>query len=155
MPPSKASGSAKPPVCPILSSDVVTAFELIDGVGLGFLEEADMALPLPFPTPPKWSVLVEVAGHNGVGEMLEHALADAMEVGLATDGALAQTEGQRKTFWAIRETILMALDQISQTIDVMTSVVGRLRNYMQQQEAAAADQAKDLKAEMRSDRTLH
>ena len=36
------------------------------------------------------------------------------------------------------ETILMALDQISQTIDVMTSVVGRLRNYMQQQEAAAA-----------------
>ena len=35
------------------------------------------------------------------------------------------------------ETILMALDQISQTIDVMTSVVGRLRNYMQQQEASA------------------
>ena len=36
------------------------------------------------------------------------------------------------------ETILMALDQISQTIDVMTSVVGRLRNYLQQQEEAAA-----------------
>ena len=53
------------------------------------------------------------------------------------------------------ETILMALDQISQTIDVMTSVVGRLRNYMQQQEAAAADTAKDLKAEMRADRILH
>ncbi len=53
------------------------------------------------------------------------------------------------------ETILMALDQISQTIDVMTSVVGRLRNYMQQQEAAAADQSKDLQSEMRADRTLH
>jgi hypothetical protein len=53
------------------------------------------------------------------------------------------------------ETILMALDQISQTIDVMTSVVGRLRNYMQQQEAAAADQSKELQAEMRADRTLH
>jgi hypothetical protein len=53
------------------------------------------------------------------------------------------------------ETILMALDQISQTIDVMTSVVGRLRNYMQQQEAAASDQKKELKAEMRSDRILH
>ena len=38
------------------------------------------------------------------------------------------------------ETILMALDQISQTIDVMTSVVNRLRNYMAQQEAAAAQQ---------------
>jgi hypothetical protein len=34
------------------------------------------------------------------------------------------------------ETILMALDQISQTIDVMTSVVGRLRTYLQEQENA-------------------
>ena len=54
-----------------------------------------------------------------------------------------------------KETILMALDQISQTIDVMTSVVGRLRNYMQQQQASAADQKKELQAEMRSDRVLH
>ena len=53
------------------------------------------------------------------------------------------------------ETILMALDQISQTIDVMTSVVGRLRNYLQQQEAAAAEQQKDRPAEMHSDRILH
>ena len=53
------------------------------------------------------------------------------------------------------ETILMALDQISQTIDVMTSVVGRLRNYMQQQESAAADQSKELPTEILSDHTLH
>ncbi len=53
------------------------------------------------------------------------------------------------------ETILMALDQISQTIDVMTSVVGRLRNYMQQREAATADTSQELQAEMQSDRTLH
>jgi hypothetical protein len=53
------------------------------------------------------------------------------------------------------ETILMALDQISQTIDVMTSVVGRLRNYMQQQEAAAAEKNKESHTEMQSDRILH
>ena len=53
------------------------------------------------------------------------------------------------------ETIMMALDQISQTIDVMTSVVGRLRNYMQQREAATTDTSQELQAEMRSDRTLH
>jgi hypothetical protein len=54
------------------------------------------------------------------------------------------------------ETILMALDQISQTIDVMTSVVGRLRTYMQEQENAATDKAgKDLQEEMRPDRILH
>jgi len=54
------------------------------------------------------------------------------------------------------ETILMALDQISQTIDVMTGVVGRLRNYVQQQQqSAAADQKKELQAEMKRDRVLH
>ena len=53
------------------------------------------------------------------------------------------------------ETILMALDQISQTIDVMTSVVNRLRNYVQQQEVAAAEKSKDIPAESPSDRILH
>lgn len=52
------------------------------------------------------------------------------------------------------ETILMALDQITQTIDVMTSVVGRLRNYVQQ-EAATADKPTELQAELQSDRILH
>jgi len=53
------------------------------------------------------------------------------------------------------ETIMMALDQISQTIDVMTSVVGRLRNYMQQQQTSAGDQKKELQAEVKGDRVLH
>lgn len=54
------------------------------------------------------------------------------------------------------ETILMALDQISQTIDVMTSVVGRLRTYIQQQEASARNENRqDLRAEMQPGRTLH
>ena len=53
------------------------------------------------------------------------------------------------------ETILMALDQISQTIDVMTSVVNRLRNYVQQQEVAATEKSTEVSAEMQSDRILH
>tara|TARA_B110000046_G_scaffold153777_1_gene163438 strand:+ start:179 stop:373 length:195 start_codon:yes stop_codon:yes gene_type:complete len=53
------------------------------------------------------------------------------------------------------ESILIALDQLSQTIEVMTSVVGRLRNHMQQREEAASDQTKDLQIEMQSDRILH
>ncbi|MFL3654516.1 MAG: hypothetical protein ACJ04P_05535 [Halioglobus sp.] len=53
------------------------------------------------------------------------------------------------------EAILIALDQLSQTIDVMTSVVGRLRNHMQQQEATTSDQTKDLQIEMQPDRILH
>jgi hypothetical protein len=49
--------------------------------------------------------------------------------------------GKRRTD---TETILMALDQISQTIDVMTSVVGRLRTYLKQQET-----------ELHPDRIIH
>ncbi|MFT6052895.1 MAG: hypothetical protein ACJAZ0_003040 [Halioglobus sp.] len=53
------------------------------------------------------------------------------------------------------ETILMALDQISQTIDVMTSVVGRLRTYLQQGAAAGSDQSTSTPSEVQSDRILH
>ena len=53
------------------------------------------------------------------------------------------------------ETILMALDQVSQTIDVMTSVVNRLRNYVQQQEVASTESSQEIAAEMQSDRILH
>ena len=52
------------------------------------------------------------------------------------------------------ETILMALDQIGQTIDVMTSVVGRLRSYVQQREAAAGVES-TMAGESRADQTLH
>lgn len=50
------------------------------------------------------------------------------------------------------ETILMALDQISQTIDVMTSVVGRLRHFVQEQEIAEEIEVREA---MRPDRILH
>jgi len=54
------------------------------------------------------------------------------------------------------ETILMALDQISQTIDVMTSVVGRLRTYVQEQETAApTDTTKSSVEQLETSRTVH
>ncbi len=54
------------------------------------------------------------------------------------------------------ETILMALDQISQTIDVMTSVVGRLRHYVQQQQGTApSEQARPFEEDVQGDHILH
>lgn len=50
------------------------------------------------------------------------------------------------------ETILMALDQISQTIDVMTSVVGRLRHFVEEQEHS---HEAELRRAMHPDRVLH
>ena len=55
------------------------------------------------------------------------------------------------------ETIMMALDQISQTIDVMTSVVGRLRTYLQEQETAAKSETgkQPAASKMEASRTVH
>ena len=53
------------------------------------------------------------------------------------------------------ETILMALDQISQTIDVMTSVVNRLRSYVHQQDADGCDSAADACEYLPSDHIVH
>ena len=53
------------------------------------------------------------------------------------------------------ETILMALDQISQTIDVMTSVVNRLRNYVQEQDVTASDSSSEASTELQADRIIH
>ena len=52
------------------------------------------------------------------------------------------------------ETILMALDQVSQTIDVMTSVVGRLRTYVQEQGSAVQAENAENTA-IQSDQTVH
>ncbi len=53
------------------------------------------------------------------------------------------------------ETILMALDQISQTIDVMTSVVNRLRTYVQQQGRAAEGTGDSAAHQLPSERIVH
>jgi len=51
-----------------------------------------------------------------------------------------------------KETILMALDQIGQTIDVMTSVVGRLRHFVEEREHG---REAELREAMRPGRVLH
>ncbi len=53
------------------------------------------------------------------------------------------------------ETILMALDQISQTIDVMTSVVGRLRTYLQEQEAVRSTEDVNDAPSLAGNSTVH
>ena len=64
---------------------------------------------------------------------------------------------KNKTATTDTETILMALDQISQTIDVMTSVVGRLRTYLQEQESLRKSEASREQALAQADanRTVH
>lgn len=85
-------------------SGCVTAFELIAGQGLAFLAEVLPAIRQPLPGAP-WSVLLELSLPQGLDPdaALEGLLADAMEAGLVTDGALAQTGAQAAEFWSLRE----------------------------------------------------
>lgn len=89
------------------AGETVSAFEIIGGVGLGFLAETMPQVRQPFGQAPEWSVLIELGtGAEGAPEaMLEAVFAEALEQGLVSDGLIAQSAGQRAEFWAVREQI--------------------------------------------------
>jgi FAD/FMN-containing dehydrogenase len=84
----------------------VSAFELIAGQGLRFLAETMPQVRLPFADPPDWCVLVDLG--LGAGQDPEAALEELFATGIATDGLIAASEGQRREFWTVRETIPLA-----------------------------------------------
>ncbi len=85
----------------------ISAFELISGVGLEFLAQTMPDLRQPFSDAPDWMVLIDlgVARGQNADEMLETIFVAAFDQGLVSDGLVAQSEGQRAEFWALRETI--------------------------------------------------
>ena len=85
----------------------VSAFELLSGIGLGFLDEVGMGLRQPFDPIPEWVVLVDLgltASLDPDAE-LEALFADAHEAGEVTDGLIAQSGAQRADFWRLREAV--------------------------------------------------
>lgn len=85
----------------------VSAFELMHRMGLDFLAETLPDLRQPFATPPEWLVLIDVGLARGLdpATALETLFSEAMQVGLVSDGMIAQSEAQRQDFWAVREQI--------------------------------------------------
>ncbi len=85
----------------------VSAFELINGMGLRFLAETMTDVRLPFADVPEWMVLIDlgVARGQDADAMLEALFADAHERELVLDGLVAQNAAQRAQFWAVRESI--------------------------------------------------
>lgn len=54
------------------------------------------------------------------------------------------------------EALLMTLDQIGQTLDIMTSMVGRLRGHIEQHHAADDDTtANKIQPQTPNSQTLH
>ena len=90
-----------------LAGEAVSAFELIHRQGLDFIAEVGMDLRNPWAETPDWFVLVELGMSEGARSsvVLEALFEKGSKAGLVTDGLVAQSEGQRAEFWAIREGI--------------------------------------------------
>ncbi|MGR3436433.1 MAG: FAD-binding oxidoreductase [Shimia sp.] len=85
----------------------VSAFELMSRQGLDFLAETLPDIRQPFDAAPAWSALIDVGLPRGLhpATALEDLFAAALDAGLVTDGLVAQSDAQRRDFWAIREHI--------------------------------------------------
>jgi FAD/FMN-containing dehydrogenase len=94
--------------------EMISAFEIMNGVGLDFLTEKMPELRQPFDTPPEWSVLIELGLSGDLEPMaaLETLFAAAFEAELVTDGLIAQSQQQSEDFWAVREMMPHANRQI-------------------------------------------
>ena len=88
----------------------VTAFELISGQGLRFLDETLPNIRQPLSGRPDWSVLIEVGLPHGLSAdgALQSLFQAAVEQGLASDGVIAQSGAQAAEIWALRENIPQA-----------------------------------------------
>ena len=109
-------------LCPIASPDqalalltllqsefgeTITAFELIAGQGLSFLQEHFPQLPQAIDPIPTWAVLVEIGSGsaNAMAGIFENGLAHAMEQNLILDAVICQSATQRRQLWDLREHI--------------------------------------------------
>jgi FAD/FMN-containing dehydrogenase len=86
---------------------LVSAFELISGMGMQFLSEVGPEVRMPFASAPEWSVLIEL----GLPQAMEPEAAmaalydEAARAGLVTDGVIAASQTQAGQIWALREAI--------------------------------------------------
>ncbi|WP_433988770.1 putative FAD-linked oxidoreductase (plasmid) [Pseudoseohaeicola sp. NH-UV-7] len=111
----------------------VSAFELIHRQGLEFLSETLPDLRQPFADPPEWSVLIEVGLAQGLdpAQALETLFESAAEAGAVVDGTIAQSEGQRRALWSVREHIPEANRRIGAIVSSDISVpIGAIPDFI-------------------------
>lgn len=115
--------------------DGVSAFELISGMGLSFLQEVLPDVRQPFAVPPGWSVLIELglSGGQSSAAALENLFVDAADRGLVTDGLIAQSQSQRQDFWSAREQIPAANRRVGAICSHDVSIpLSRIADFIEQ-----------------------
>ena len=87
--------------------ETISAFELINKMGIQFLKETGLNFKFPLSTIPEWMVLLEI-GHSvrfGKEKNINDFFENILSSSLALDGALAENMRQQNDLWAIRENI--------------------------------------------------
>lgn len=86
----------------------ISAFELISGQGLAFLDAVGPDVVMPFTQArPDWMVLCEIGLPQGLTpeDGFEAVFEAAVEAGLASDAVIAQSQRQHAQMWAMREAL--------------------------------------------------
>ena len=109
------------------SGDRVSSFELIPRIGIDLTAQHIPGVTDPLERPYPWYVLCELTSSRAadpLDDIIEEALATAIEAGLVLDAALARGERQRDALWRLRETIPDAqrLDGASLKHDISIAV---------------------------------
>jgi FAD/FMN-containing dehydrogenase len=120
--------------------DRVTAFEIVGRSALELVLRHIPGARAPLADSPAWAVLVELADTiqgAGLADMLENALAGALESGQAIDAVVASTLAQAQALWALRENISEAqrIEGISIKHDVSVPV-SRIPEFLRRADAA-------------------
>jgi FAD/FMN-containing dehydrogenase len=84
---------------------MISAFELLPRTGLELVLAHFEGARDPLPNPSPWYALVEATAGFDLTANFEAALERAMEAGLVSDAAIAESEAQHNQFWSLRENM--------------------------------------------------
>ncbi len=87
------------------TNGLLNAFELMSRSGLDLVLAHIPGAQDPLSEPSPWYVLCEASGASGIDAAFQAALESALENGIATDAAIASSEGQRQALWRLRESM--------------------------------------------------
>ena len=121
------------------AGDTVTSFEMIPANAIEMVQSEMPDVRDPNPSDLPWRVLCEVsmAKEAHARELLESGLEAAFEQDLAADAVLAESVGQAKTFWTIRESIPLCKRAYGTAINHDVAVpVSQIPGFLDATEAA-------------------
>lgn len=120
-------------------SDQVQAFELIPQRAFDFVERHIPATKFPMPMDASWFVLIEAANLDD-GETFQDALAECVDLQLASDAVIAKNRAEGESLWRIRHSVSEAQKREGASLKHDVSVpVGDVGKFIEEASAAVHD----------------